>query len=326
MELNHLRWYLNDLSLQGQFETAAAFVEAIGALASLRGRLPALLPSFYCSRAVGERQATTDLTFRRAILSTAGRDAKAAILGWIGKQGPFLDDDRLEEGDDYFEFEGNDVTDQGLGEAARRVLVQQDAGVFSFSGGTINFERAPLRVQHGLKEEPIGHVEVDNVWSVADLEARFRAGSAEPRNWRELIETCREQFDQLTIPDAVLDRLNQETFYPSVANRTLVLLGILNRVMEGRAANGALNPDTRSLWLDYTNGENALFSDESDTNKRTFRKDMTFPDPDDATGKLFCPFHGKIKSQQFRIHFDWPPPDGHSRLKIVYIGPKITKH
>jgi len=28
---------------------------------------------------------------------------------------------------------------------------------------------------------------------------------------------------------------------------------------------------------------------------------------------------------QFRIHFQWPKPKGQERLKIVYIGEKLTK-
>lgn len=52
---------------------------------------------------------------------------------------------------------------------------------------------------------------------------------------------------------------------------------------------------------------------------------MTFSDPSPTGKKLFCPWHGKIKTPQFRIHFEWPRPAGQREIKVVYIGPKITK-
>src|SRR5689334_16695845 len=118
METARVRWYLNDLSVQGQFPTAQAFVDSIGALATLRARIPRFGSDLYLSRSFGDRNVTIESTGREAILSAASRDAKGVILAWISKRGPFLDDDRQPEPDDYFEFDSNDVTDQGLGEAA----------------------------------------------------------------------------------------------------------------------------------------------------------------------------------------------------------------
>jgi hypothetical protein len=326
MGVTVLRWYLNDLSLQGQFASASAFVDVLGNLARLRRRVPGLETQLYCSRALGERPVTIQATCRDAVMSTAPREAKIVILTWISKYGPFLDDDRQPEEDDCFEFEGHDVTNQGLGESARRVRVGEEAGVFSFLGGPLDFERDPLTVQHGLLEAPLGLLDIDNVWQASELEARARATIADPKNWPELVEACRSRFDRLLVPDAILDRLVIETFYPVVANRILVILGILQQIMEGRAENGSLNEAARSLWLTHSHGDTALFSDESTPNKRRFRNEMTFPDPGDPSRSLFCPWHGKIQTPQFRIHFEWPVPVGQTALKILYIGPKITKN
>ena len=43
-----------------------------------------------------------------------------------------------------------------------------------------------------------------------------------------------------------------------------------------------------------------------------------------ATSKLFCPWHGKVKSPQYRIHFSWPTT-ATTPIYIVYVGPKLTK-
>jgi len=51
---------------------------------------------------------------------------------------------------------------------------------------------------------------------------------------------------------------------------------------------------------------------------------MTFPDPDVQGETLFCSWHGKVKTPQYRIHFSWPVTAA-SPVYVVYVGPKITK-
>jgi len=320
-----MRWYLNDSSLQGQFATAREFVDEIAGLAKLKMQLPASGSQLYCISNLSMTKVTRDSSCSQAVMRAARVDEKRLILSWISKSGPFLEADRTPEQDDYFEFEGLDVTDHGLGEAARREKNGEDSGVFSFTGGAINFEKTPLVVQHGLPEEPFGHLDIPNVWEVPRLEERIRGISAEPQNWKELLQACRNRFEFLIIPDSVQERIERETFYPVVARRTLVILQTLHRIVRGRSADGSLNAEALSLWQQHSQGGKAWFTDESEGNKHKFKSEMTFPDPENPSNRLFCPWHGKIKTPQFRIHFEWPVPPGQSRLKILYIGPKITK-
>lgn len=320
-----MRWYLNDSSLQGQFSTEREFVDEIGNLARLKSRLPDSGFQFYCTRNLAMAEVTREASCRGAVMQAARVDERRLILSWIDRTGPFWDEDRIPEDDDYFEFEGMDVTDHGLGEAARSENFGDNASVFSFTGGAVNFEKTPLLVQHGLSEAPIGHISIPNVWKVSRLEERIREISAEPRDWDELIQVCRSRFATLIIPDSVLNRMKRETFYPVVSRKVLVLLEILHSVMIGRSAQGELNADARSLRQKHFQGKKALFTDETDGNKHKFKNEMTFPDPENSANRLFCTWHGKIKPQQFRIHFEWPVPQGQARLKILYIGPKISK-
>ena len=320
-----MRWYLNDSSLQGQFATEREFVHEIAALAKLKMQLPVSVSQLYCTNKLSLAKVTREASCSQAIVQAAQVDEKRLILSWIAKSGPFLEEDRMPEQDDYFEFEGLDVTDHGLGEAARREKNGDDSGVFSFAGGAINFEKTPLLIQHGLSEKPLGHLSIPNVWEVPHLEERIREISAEPQNWRELLQICRSRFGLLIIPDSVMERIERETFYPVVARRTLVLLETLHIIVSGRSARGALNAEALSLWNQHSQGGKAWFTDESEGNKHQFKNEMTFPDPENPANRLFCPWHGKIKTPQFRIHFEWPVPPGQSRLKILYIGPKITK-
>ena len=71
--------------------------------------------------------------------------------------------------------------------------------------------------------------------------------------------------------------------------------------------------------------DRALFSGESAGNQDTFRAQMTFPDPDDADKNIFAHWHGKISHRFFRLHFEWPVPAKEKHMKILYLGPKITK-
>ena len=43
------------------------------------------------------------------------------------------------------------------------------------------------------------------------------------------------------------------------------------------------------LYNKHFVGEKAWFTDESKKNKDNFRKEMTFPDPEDTSQKIFCP-------------------------------------
>ena len=237
-----------------------------------------------------------------------------------------MEDDRQQEADDYFEFEGEDVTDSGLGEAARRVRVHDLSGVFSFTGGQINFERTPLTVLHGLPESPLGTISIPNTWDVQELKSRLNERRA-PQSWEELIKSCKERFDNLEISNDILKTaLVQEPFSRVVAENIERRLDVLQEIMSGRrVSNGEMTNAANELWEKHSHGDKAWFSDESETNKRRFKQKLTFKDPSDLSKSVFCPWHAKISHETFRIHFQWPVPSGQTRLKVLYIGRKITR-
>jgi hypothetical protein len=83
-------------------------------------------------------------------------------------------------------------------------------------------------------------------------------------------------------------------------------------------------PASSEILQMFFQGERALFSPESSTNRRECRHEMTFPDPDGGDD-IFAHYHGKISHRVFRLHFDWPVPAAASKLKVLYLGPKLTK-
>jgi hypothetical protein len=325
-----VRWFVNDASLQGQFPTSYVFISCLTAILSVRARLSRVRDSLYTSRMISERAVTEHLTFKAAILQAAERDIRHQILQWLDRQGPFFEDDRLFERDDYFECFDTDVTYQGLGEAARRIKSGQDAGAFSFIGGPIDFAQTPLFVDHGIREERLGQYEVPNLWRIVDLETWALTATPEPTSWRTLIDVTQERFPRLFIPSSIYGdpRLVREPFERCIADRVMELFGHLHAFMESRLPDGSDSEQSRDLIRNFFTraaGAEPLFSGESTTNQRDFQADLTFPDPEDPAKKVLAHWHGKIKHRFFRVHFVWPVPREAKRLKIVYLGPKLTK-
>ena len=320
-----MRWFVNDLSVQGQFASDEAFVTALASLLRLR-RKPFLERTIYCARDVlRNRAAVGNQTVAEVLRACAYRDFKNLALGWLDKFGPFVEDDRQAEENDYFEYSGFDVTDQGLGEAARRSAAQMVGGTFSFPGGVIDFCLHPLIVQHGLAEQPLGHVNVTNTWTADQLLMRATAALPKPATWAEQLEQCKGQFDQLVFGDDIEYVLSAVPFSAGASKSILDLLEVLQRVAENRLRDGSLSAIGLGLQQKYFVGSNAWFSDESAANKARFRAEMTFPDPESPGRRLVCFWHGKVQTPQLRIHFEWPIPVGQTKIKVVYIGPKISK-
>jgi len=264
---------------------------------------------------------------RTVVQQCRNRDLRSAILAWLDRTGPFVDDDRIPEVDDYFEYAGMLVTDSGLGEAARRVKNGEHASTFSFAGGPIDFAVSPLLVDHGLIEERLGRYSVTNCWTIESLIELALAVGPPIRSWRLLVEAARVRFPYLVIPDNLYEnpRLSREPFEISIANRALELLGYLNEYMKDRGPSGDEGPIARGIIERHFVGERASFSGESPTNQRAFRRELTFVDPLSPDESIFAHWHGKISHRFFRIHFEWPLSAEGTVLKIVYIGPKLTK-
>ncbi|MCO4865705.1 MULTISPECIES: hypothetical protein [Cupriavidus] len=238
-----------------------------------------------------------------------------------------MDDDRQPEPEDYFECLGVDVTNTGLGEATRRIKAGNEATAFSFPGGVIEFGRSPLPVDHGIAEDRRGTYEVENLWALDSLATSAMNAGVEPTNWQQLVVAARERFPRLHIPNSLYENsvLAKEPFEAPIRDRAMALFKHLDDYMAGRMPDGSEGPNARAIVDQFFTGDRALFSGESPTNKRTFKQEMTFPDPDDASKEIFAHWHGKISHRYFRLHFEWPVAVDATRLKILYLGPKITK-
>lgn len=318
------RAFLNDLSVEG-FPTADAVTGVLKELVASRRLSPNLARALYCSKGTAMLKGQSGQPLIGAIQELP-RDEKAAVLQWLGRAGPFIEDDLTDVADNLYYHASHDVTDQGLGEAARQVQVGSNPISFSLSHrNDLDFSSDQLDVLHGLMEAPFEQVGVPNTNNIAELIRVANSSVPEPVSWSELILYCRNRFSSLTIGGHCEEVLRPLPFYPIASRRIIELLTVLNQMGSEIGTDGSLTAEGEQLKQKYFVGAKAWFTDEAPGNKRDFATEMNFPDPIHSGETLQCFWHGKIKTPQFRIHFQWPLEAGSTVIKVPYIGPKISK-
>ena len=316
-----MRAYVNELALAEA--CAAADPEHAPLVALLQGLhlQAALANALFCARAMPHTRVREGLLLRD-LGQQLPRDQRQMFFAWTAKRGPFIEDDRQPAELDLFVF-GDDeieVTDLGLGEAARRLLALQTASVLSPVGDrTSRFAADPLVVVQGVLDEVNAHVEVPNFLDPATLAEAVQADGPDPTNWAEALAQARQRFDRLLISDHCDTCLSTETFRPHQGRRANQLLEVLQTLMEEMDGRGQLSAKGLRLRTKHFVGKTAWFSDESESNKQA-PEEFTFPDPATPGGRLTCFWHGKFRSDVLRMHFQWPPADPTERLRVVYIG------
>lgn len=319
-----VRWYLNDASLQGQFADRIEFERVLRGLIAARARIAAIRQRLRSTRSFQEAMVAPGTNVRRALVELRDKDLRAATFSWLDKTGPFVDDDRIVEIDDYFEYRDVEVTSTGLGEAARRTKAGDRCATYSFVGGEVNFAVSPLEVDHGLREDRYGRFSVANIWETDALVGQALSEEAPIRSWHALIEAARLRFPNLEICELYANSaLAREPFEGSLRDRSLELMKVLNDYVGGRNDDGVEGPVARDIVENYFTGDRALFTGESTANQNLFKSEMTFERL--SGGNFFAHWHGKISHRFFRMHIEWPLEKNRKRLEIFYLGPKIAK-
>ena len=315
-----MEWHFNELSLTAELAQPGAFRAALEPVLRLRA-LPKLQGRIYCSRGLFHWFISPEVRVQQVISGCSDKGFRTQMLSWLANGGPFWDDSRTGHQDDYFQFEGDDVTDRGLGEVARRALIQIEASAFSLPG--VRFDRSPLSIQHGLDEDPYGQIEIQNVW---ELDGISEEESPHPQSWQALLDDVKGRLNLLTFSPDIAAQLRPSPFDRLICERFILLLEVLQVIAEETNNDSSLTPKGMDVYRRHFVGRHPYFTDESTSNKRDFRNELTFPDPLDHEKELFCPWHGKVNQGPSRIHFEWPRPSGQRQIKVVYMGRKITLH
>lgn len=313
--------FLNDLSFQGQFQNITQFKDAIKIIMKIRSLASRYGRQIYCHRSIVQAKVTYQQILSQ-VLHHLDLDERRTLMQWFSQQGPYWDDYPLHSSNDYLEYNGEIITDSGLGEAAFGLIHGHERRVTSLSPST--YQSSVLPVKWIQDNGDVNLIELLNYWSTTDFERALINATPPVDSWKSLSDLCRNRFQNLTYYDDCFDYLQGHPFVIGASQQIISVLGALDRFAFCFDEHGQRTPEGQKIYQDHFTGDKAWFSDSSDSEKRNFNKQLTFAHPTDANKKLFCPWHGKIKTPQLRIHFSWPIV-AKQPIYIVYIGPKITK-
>ena len=318
-----LELFLNSRSLHGQFRSSSDFRAAFGRVMAMRRVARRFDRDIHCDGGILSRHASPDVPVQKAVIAWLSPDQRRAAMQWWTRGGPFWDADRRHGADDWFECEGEIVTDDALGEAAYRIAVGLECDTVSFAPS--DWARSPLMVQwRGDVEFGDLSLQVRNFWEAGELRARLRGAAPPISSWNQLRETAERHFANLRFGPDCFDPLRGLPFSNPGATRIRALLSILDRFAVAFDSGGRRNVEGHRMYRDYFTGERGLFSDSSDTEKRRFGEKMHFRHPDKPGETIPCYWHGKVRRMTLRIHFSWPIRTDEP-LYVMYIGQKITR-
>lgn len=314
--------FVNDLSLHAQFQAPSTFRPALQELLHCHTCARSFNRAFYVPRSISSRMVGANTTFQQAVRGMGDMNLTRLVMGWIDRQGPFVDDVLTRDEGEYYWFRDEDhiVTAEVLGEVAARHFAERPAGLVSIAPS--DFTQSPLTVVWHRADDKQERGDLDNFWDRTQLESYLEQHESDVQNWSEMLSRARTRYTNLAFFDGMEEHLAGEPFSTTIAQRVFFLLDILNRLKTSYTSTGERTKEGEDLTENFFRRGN-FFSDASDTEKNTdvFRKAMTFQLP---TGEpLECFWHGKITHRFFRIHFSPITPD--QPLYIAYIGPKLTR-
>ena len=315
--------FANELSIHGQFPDVSSFCDALGRLMAMRAVASRFGRGVYCSRRFLSAEAIPGTPMPQIIHHFPEAMRRAALL-WMTRGGPFWDDIRRHGAGDWLESGDEIVTDSAVGEAAYRSVHGVPSGLISITPSDWDFSPVTVTwrpVDAGREDQ---HTELENWRADAVLEESLHTAPLSLGSWTDLQRVSRLRYAGLTFGNGCFEPLAGLPFAKSAAERILALLSILDRRSRAFDVSGRRTPDGQRLYQDYFTGDKALFSDSSDTEKRNFRNQLTFPHPTDVGRTLFCPWHGKVRNMNLRLHYSWSARVGEP-VYIVHVGPKITR-
>lgn len=311
-----MEFFFNELSIHNQFQSEDDFKAAVSQFRSCRDDITAAGFKFYLHRNLLNRPAL-GTSFRKGIQRCFTSQQVRALMNWFSKDGYFLPDDAYAEMNDCFtcRFQGNngkenrDVSDSGLAECVFRKM--NESAVRSVSLEASEYNWSPVTVTL----EGYGETDVINYFTQHLLVTCLDDLQSVISSWSVLLDRI-EQLSEVSVESYVLDRLTANPFSENVANG----LYVCARVLSDMATAVSLD-EFNELFTNYCTGENARFSDSSKNEREKFKSDLSF----DVDGeKSLCPYHGKVKIQQYRLHLA-ERPAFERPARVVYIGPKLTK-
>ncbi|MCY4199151.1 MAG: hypothetical protein OXE81_03005 [Gammaproteobacteria bacterium] len=243
---------------------------------------------------------------------------------WLTNHGPFWDEPPRHSPDDYFEVNGEVVTDSAVAEAAYRSWLAIESGLVSFKPSKWNASPILVKWHRSLDGAEETKISLSNWWEKGSFEAWLESNVPPPKSWHELRAIAPTRFPRLFFGDSCFTAMEHRPVKLTSIKRCIVLLNVLDRLAEAFDDTGERTPEGHEIYQQHFTGDMSWYSDSSDREKNQFRKKMTFPHPENPHEELFCPWHGKFSHDVLRMHFSWPIV-ADEPVYIVYVGPKLTK-
>jgi hypothetical protein len=312
---------VNDLSLHGQYAERAQLQMALQRVLQIRDIARRFGRSVLCQRQLVQRAAIGSRSMRE-VVGELPLELRRALLSWLDRLGPYWEDERAHDEDQWLEERDRIVTGHAIAEAAFRVAHGLNPALVSFAPSDYNHTPIQVRWLHG--HSAATDIEVSNHWDPAEVEVALKTAEPPVTSWSQLDVRARNRFPGLEFSSGAFGPLDGHPFVQPAANRFLLHFHIFNRFKQSHDADGRRTEGGQRLYDDHFMGDKAAFSDSSDSEKSDFKSEMTFPHPEGGGKTLFCPFHGKVKTPQLRAHFTWPVQKDQP-IRVVYVGPKLTK-
>ena len=313
----------NDLSIHGQFHDLRAFRDALARLMAMRAAARRFGRDVHCHRQFLMVEALPGVSLQQT-LRQLDKSERLAAIGWLTRGGPFWEDLRRHGAGDWLEHRGEVVTDTAVGEAAFRALHNKACGLVSVSPSVWEFSPVDVTWRRDADGSRDRGTSISNWWDVATLEDDLQTADPPIVSWDALRDVATRRFGALTFAGDCFTPTAGLPFAVSAAERLMVLFDILNRLAPAFDSTGRRTAEGYDIYRTYFTGGNALFSDSSEREKLDFRDKLTFRHPNQPHRSLFCPWHGKVRHLELRMHYTWSGRSGEP-LYVVYVGPKIPK-
>ncbi len=318
--------FVNDLSIHGQFQSTADFHAAFERLMAMRKTAKGYNQELYCSQSLLAAKPLQDMAMQQA-LQGLGKDRVRAAMSWLTKGSLLWGELRRHDPDnDDLECRGELVTDSAVGEAAFRVLDDTACGLVSITPSDWDF--SPVEVVWKREDKGLDNrsAALKNWRDANSLENGLRDAEPPFESWDDLRKALTGgRFENLVFSDDCFETLSghRHPFNKSSAERVQSQLWILDQLAGAFDKSGTRTREGHEVHRNHFEGDNAWFSDSSDTEKSNFEKELTFPHPGRPGETLFCPWHGKERHLNLRLHHSWPVKAGEP-VYVVYVGPKLT--
>ena len=320
----------NDLSIHEQFHDIDSFHQALERLMEMRAAAKHFDWEVYCNSNLVNTSPGRNFSMQQAVNQLRDKNKCRAIMLWLTKSS-FWDtsEQRKHRENDLLECVNQDhqvVTDTAVGEAAFRMLHDgSTCGIISIKPS--DWEFSPVNVIYllngnGKPEDQL--VNIDNFLDLSTLESGLQDIELPIDSWDDLKKTTLNRFNRLTFAKDCFEPLASLSFAQVSAKTLIARLDVLSQLANARDKDGAQSLEEQQIYKKHFMGDKAWFSDSSETEKQRFKGRLTFPHPERPGHILFCPYHGKERHLQLRLHFSWPIQPGQP-VYVVYIGPKLTK-